>query len=68
MFSEIQNPIHTKLDGILSGKRGMICRSVYSEFKELVSMCGGPNETSRADHLLNHLMSVLLTFYLLFYG
>ncbi|XP_052182570.1 uncharacterized protein LOC127795137 isoform X2 [Diospyros lotus] len=58
VVSEIQNPIHMELDGILSGKRGMICRSVYSEFKELVSMCGGPNEKSRADHLLNHLMVV----------
>ncbi|GMQ11687.1 hypothetical protein CsSME_00054213 [Camellia sinensis var. sinensis] len=58
VMSEIQNPIHGELGGVLFGKRGMICESVCSEFKELVSMCGGPNEQSRADHLLKCLMVV----------
>ena len=56
MISEIQNPIHVELSGVLSGKRGMICGSVCSEFKELVSMCGGPNEKSRAGYLLKWLL------------
>ncbi|XP_028119075.1 uncharacterized protein LOC114316589 isoform X3 [Camellia sinensis] len=56
VMSEIQNPIHMELGGVLFGKRGMICESVCSEFKELVSMCGGPNEKSRADHLLKCLI------------
>lgn len=55
-MSEVQNPIHIELGGVISGKRGIICKSVCSEFKELVSMCGGPNEKSRAKHLLEHLM------------
>ncbi|KAI7985048.1 hypothetical protein LOK49_LG14G00006 [Camellia lanceoleosa] len=58
VMSEIQNPIHVELGGVLSRKRGMICESVCSEFKELVSMCGGANEKSRADHLLKCLMVV----------
>lgn len=55
-MSEIQNPIHVELDAVLSGKRGMICERVCSEFKELVLMCGGENEKSRAGHLLKCIM------------
>lgn len=58
VVSEIQNPIHVELDSVLSGKRGMICECVCSEFKELVSMCGGENEKSRAGHLLKCIMVV----------
>ncbi|RVW69968.1 hypothetical protein CK203_052704 [Vitis vinifera] len=56
VLSEIQNPIHVELSGLTSGKRGIICETVHSEFKELVSMCGGPNEKLRADQLLKCLM------------
>ncbi|XP_043716771.1 uncharacterized protein LOC122664831 [Telopea speciosissima] len=56
--SEIHNPIIMELEGIISGKICMICKSVHSEFKELLSMCGGPNEKWRADHLLKCLLYV----------
>lgn len=56
VLSEIQNPIHVELSGLTSGKRGIICETVHSEFKELVSMCGGPYEKLRADQLLKCLM------------
>jgi hypothetical protein len=42
--------------GVIQGKRGIICESVLSEFKQLVSMCGGPNEKLRADKILKCLM------------
>lgn len=58
VMSEIQNPIHVELSGILSGKRGIICEIVCSEFKELVLMCGGPNEKLRANELLKQLVVV----------
>ncbi|XP_027357872.1 uncharacterized protein LOC113867085 [Abrus precatorius] len=53
IMSEIQNPIHMEFSRILHGKNGIICESVLMEFKELVSMCGGPNEKLRADKLTN---------------
>lgn len=55
-MSEVQSPIDEELGGIIAGKRGMICESVLSEFKELVLMCGGPNEKLRADELLKFFM------------
>lgn len=55
-LSEIQTPIDKELGGVIAGKKGIICESVLSEFKELVSMCGGPNEKLRADELLKCLM------------
>ncbi|KAM7482855.1 hypothetical protein LguiB_007438 [Lonicera macranthoides] len=58
VMSEIECPIHMELGGLISGKRGIICESVYSEFKDLIAMCGGPNEKLRANHLLNHLTVV----------
>ncbi|KAL1819811.1 hypothetical protein ACET3Z_014680 [Daucus carota] len=58
VMSEVQNPIHMELGGVVSGKGGIICETVCSEFKELVSMCGGPNEKSRAKQLLEHLIVV----------
>lgn len=54
-MSEIQNPILVELGCTISGKQGIICESVHSEFKELVLMCGGPNEKLRASHLLKYL-------------
>lgn len=41
---------------VLSGKRGIVCKSVVSEFKELVSMYAGLNEKQRAEKLLKRLM------------
>ncbi|KAM5570218.1 UPF0415 protein C7orf25 [Rosa sericea] len=58
VMSEIQNPILVELSCSISGKRGIICESVHSEFKELVSMVGGPNEKLRASHLLKYLTVV----------
>ncbi|OMO67642.1 hypothetical protein COLO4_30052 [Corchorus olitorius] len=57
-MSEIQNPIHADLSAATSGKRGIICESVLSEFKGLVLMCGGTNEKHRADQLLKSLLIV----------
>ena len=54
--SEIQNPILAEMAGVIQRKRGIICESVLSEFKQLVSMCGGPNEKLRADKILKCLM------------
>ncbi|XP_073147198.1 uncharacterized protein [Henckelia pumila] len=49
--SEIQSPVISELSAVVSGKRGIICQSVYSEFQELISMYGGPNEKLRAKCL-----------------
>ncbi|ESQ27849.1 hypothetical protein EUTSA_v10018586mg [Eutrema salsugineum] len=56
--SEIEKPVLVKMATLLSGKRGIVCKSVLSEFKELVSMYAGPNEKHRAEHLLKSLMVV----------
>lgn len=56
--SEIQSPIHSELSAVISGKRGIICQSVYSEFQELISMYGGPNEKIRAKCVLKLLKVV----------
>uniref|UniRef100_A0A1J3G9X3 UPF0415 protein C7orf25-like protein n=1 Tax=Noccaea caerulescens TaxID=107243 RepID=A0A1J3G9X3_NOCCA len=56
--SEIENPVLVKMGTVLSGKRGIVCKSVVSEFKELVSMYGGNNEKRRAEQLLDRLMEV----------
>ncbi|OIW08002.1 hypothetical protein TanjilG_20103 [Lupinus angustifolius] len=58
IMSELQNPIHVEFGKLLCGKIGIICDSVRMEFKELVSMCGGPNEKLRADKLINCLRVV----------
>lgn len=50
--SEIENPVLVKMGTVLSRKRGIVCMSVLSEFKELVSMYAGPNEKLRAEQLL----------------
>ncbi|XP_015067808.1 UPF0415 protein C7orf25 homolog [Solanum pennellii] len=56
--SELKKPIHMELMPSILQKRGIVCESVCAEFQELVSMCGGPNEKSRAEHFLNHLRVV----------
>ncbi|XP_057787083.1 uncharacterized protein LOC131004414 [Salvia miltiorrhiza] len=56
--SENQNPIHSELCGLISGKRGIICESVRLEFQELIKMCGGPNEKLRAGFFLKFLKVV----------
>lgn len=53
--SENQNPIHNELMGLISGKQGIICESVRSEFQELITMCGGSNEKLRAEFFLKFL-------------
>ncbi|KAJ7970136.1 UPF0415 protein C7orf25-like [Quillaja saponaria] len=58
VMSEIKNPILVELGKILCGKSCIICESVHSEFKELVMMCGGPNEKLRADKLMTCLRIV----------
>ncbi|XP_010540035.1 PREDICTED: UPF0415 protein C7orf25 homolog isoform X2 [Tarenaya hassleriana] len=56
--SELQDSVLAEMGVVLAGKRGMVCQSVVSEFKELVSMYGGPNEKCRAEQLLKCLMVV----------
>ncbi|KAH6770490.1 hypothetical protein C2S52_015293 [Perilla frutescens var. hirtella] len=58
VVSENQNPIHSELFGLISGKQGIICESVQSEFQELITMCGGPNEKLRAEFFLKFLKVV----------
>ncbi|KAJ0970014.1 hypothetical protein J5N97_022891 [Dioscorea zingiberensis] len=56
--SEVQLPILAELRDAIAGKKGIICESVCSEFKELISMCGGPNEKLRAEQLIKRLLIV----------
>lgn len=56
--SEIQAPILVELTNVLAGKDGIVCESVCSEFQELVSMYGGPNEKLRANLLLKCLKTI----------
>ena len=55
-MSELQDPILARMRDAIAGKKGIICESVCSEFKELVSVCGGPNEKLRAEQLLKLLV------------
>ncbi|KAK9106271.1 hypothetical protein Syun_022282 [Stephania yunnanensis] len=57
-MSELQNPLFEELRSVISHKIGIVCESVVHEFKELVAMCGGPNERSRAHQLLKKLVVV----------
>ncbi|KAK9115486.1 hypothetical protein Sjap_014433 [Stephania japonica] len=57
-MSELQNPMFEELSSVICHKIGIVCQSVVHEFKELVAMCAGPNERSRADQLLKKLMVV----------
>uniref|UniRef100_A0A803N5B5 DUF1308 domain-containing protein n=1 Tax=Chenopodium quinoa TaxID=63459 RepID=A0A803N5B5_CHEQI len=56
--SEIESPIHEAMYSALSGKKGIVCKSVHLEFMELVSMFGGPNEKTRATQLVKLLKVV----------
>ncbi|GLJ35646.1 hypothetical protein SUGI_0716480 [Cryptomeria japonica] len=50
--SEIRNPILEDMASILGGKRAIISQYVDDEFRDLISMCSGPNEKLRAECLL----------------
>ncbi|CAN6852546.1 unnamed protein product [Brassica oleracea] len=56
--SEVEISVLVRMGDVLSGKRGIVCKSVVSEFEELVSMYAGPNERQRAEQLLKSLMVV----------
>uniref|UniRef100_A0A452YKZ5 DUF1308 domain-containing protein n=1 Tax=Aegilops tauschii subsp. strangulata TaxID=200361 RepID=A0A452YKZ5_AEGTS len=53
--SELQSPIFVELGKAVDGKKCIICEAVNSEFNEIVSMCGGPEEKTRASQLLKQL-------------
>jgi hypothetical protein len=54
--SELQYPIFLELGKAVDGKKCIICETVSSEFTEIASMCGGPEEKARASQLLKKLM------------
>lgn len=56
--SELQSPIFVELGKAVDGNKCIICETVSSEFKEIVSMCGGPEEKTRANQLLKQLIIV----------
>ncbi|CAN6298978.1 unnamed protein product [Urochloa humidicola] len=56
--SELQFPILVELGKAIEGKQCIICETVNSEFSEIVSMCGGPEEKTRARHLLKQVTIV----------
>uniref|UniRef100_J3N3M1 DUF1308 domain-containing protein n=2 Tax=Oryza brachyantha TaxID=4533 RepID=J3N3M1_ORYBR len=56
--SELQYPILVELGDAVDGKKCIICETVSSEFKEIVTMCGGPEEQIRASQLLKQLIVV----------
>ncbi|KAM3402431.1 hypothetical protein ACQJBY_006362 [Aegilops geniculata] len=56
--SELQSPIFVELGKAVDEKKCIICEAVNSEFNELVSMCGGPEEKTRASQLLKQLIIV----------
>ncbi|KAM3408748.1 hypothetical protein ACQJBY_001673 [Aegilops geniculata] len=56
--SELQSPIFVELGKAVDGKKCIICEAVNSEFNEIVSMCGGPEEKTRASQLLKQLIIV----------
>ncbi|KAH9612649.1 hypothetical protein KSS87_022459 [Heliosperma pusillum] len=49
--SETERPIHDELSCFLSGRKGIVCKTVHSEFMDIVTMCGGHNEKMRANQL-----------------
>ncbi|KAK3156783.1 hypothetical protein QOZ80_2AG0111840 [Eleusine coracana subsp. coracana] len=57
--SELQSPILLELGKVVNGKQCIICETVNSEFKDIVSMCGGPEEKTRTKLLLKQLIIVL---------
>ncbi|XP_074280635.1 uncharacterized protein LOC141605658 [Silene latifolia] len=56
--SEIDRPIHDELSCFLSGRKGIVCKTVHSEFRDIVSMCGGHTEKMRANQLMKLLKIV----------
>ncbi|XP_052134051.1 uncharacterized protein LOC127752688 [Oryza glaberrima] len=56
--SELQSPILVELGNAVDGKKCIICETVNSEFKEIVTMCGGPEEQTRSSQLLKRLIVV----------
>eukprot|EP01018_Ginkgo_biloba_P022427 Gb_00254 [translate_table: standard] len=50
--SELEKPLLEDMVTVLAGKTAMISKVVYNEFKDLISMCSGPNERQRAECLL----------------
>ncbi|KAG0488507.1 hypothetical protein HPP92_007318 [Vanilla planifolia] len=56
--SELEKPILSEIKTAVEGKNGIICDTVYLEFKELICMCGGTFEKSRADQLLKNITVV----------
>uniref|UniRef100_R7WFQ5 DUF1308 domain-containing protein n=1 Tax=Aegilops tauschii TaxID=37682 RepID=R7WFQ5_AEGTA len=57
--SELQSPIFVELGKAVDGKKCIICEAVNSEFNEIVSMCGGPEEKTRASQLLKQLTNFM---------
>ncbi|CAH1451204.1 unnamed protein product [Lactuca virosa] len=58
VMSEIKDPIHVNICKVMFGRKGIVCESVFEEFKDLVLMCGGVNEKLRAGELLKHVVVV----------
>ncbi|KAM0879170.1 hypothetical protein ACQ4PT_034410 [Festuca glaucescens] len=56
--SELQYPIFVEFGKAVDGKKCIICETVSSEFTEIASMCGGPEEKARASQLLKKLIIV----------
>ncbi|CAD6261981.1 unnamed protein product [Miscanthus lutarioriparius] len=56
--SELQFPILIELGKAVEGKQCIICETVNLEFKEIVLVCGGAEESIRARHLLKQLIIV----------
>ena len=50
--SELEHPLLEDVISVLEGKKAMISDYAYEEFKNLISMCSGPNEKRRAECLL----------------
>ncbi|MQL72199.1 hypothetical protein Taro_004548 [Colocasia esculenta] len=57
-MSELQNPILSELNNVIDGRKGIVCESTLSEFKDIVTMCGGASEKERAEQLLRSLVVV----------
>jgi len=54
--SELEHPLLEDVISVLEGKKAMICDYTHEEFKNLISMCSGPNEKRRAECLLKRIV------------
>lgn len=54
--SELEHPLLEDVISVLEGKKAVICDYAYEEFKNLISMCSGPNEKRRAECLLKRIL------------